>query len=210
VTESILQEAQRLIHGERNKNYGHPRENFADIAVLFTAYLDKEIDEIDVANLMILVKVARVKGTGYHRDSFTDIAGYAGCVERIYEEPGEVPLADWERQLLDQADEPVSSDREHIASGDCWCNPDVEYVNQVSSDELLADWEKGLLQVARNPRKYPSIDKIPEGVVAGDIEGSLYRVNDGVIEFCEKGMYQWERWHGPLDDWEYGPYVEVV
>jgi len=115
VTESILQEAQRLIHGERNKNYGHPRENFADIAVLFTAYLDKEIDEIDVANLMILVKVARVKGTGYHRDSYTDIAGYAGCVERIYEEPVEKfgyetqvydeELADWEKDLLAAAKE---------------------------------------------------------------------------------------------------------
>jgi len=87
LSESILEEAQRLIHGERNKNYGHPRENFRDIAALFSGYLGKEINEIDVANLMILVKVARVKDAGYHRDSFTDIAGYAGCVERIYEEP---------------------------------------------------------------------------------------------------------------------------
>ena len=191
MTESILQEAQRLIHGERNKNYGHPRENFSDIAALFAAYLGREISPIDVANLMVLVKIARVKGTGYHRDSFTDIAGYAGCVERIYEEP-------------------VDSDREHIASGDCWCNPDVEYVNKVYSDELLADWKKGLLKVARKPLKYPSIDKIPEGVVARDCEGDLYRVNGGFIEFCEKGMSHWEQWYGPVDDYEYGPYVEVV
>lgn len=87
MTETILEEAQRLIHGDRNKNYGHPRDNFADIAALFSSYLGTEITDIDVANLMILVKIARVKGTGYHRDSFTDIAGYAGCVERIYEEP---------------------------------------------------------------------------------------------------------------------------
>ena len=85
--ESILEEAQRLIHGPRNKNYGHPRDNFRDTAALFSGYLGMEITDIDVANLMILLKVARVKGTGYHRDSFTDIAGYAGCVERIYEEP---------------------------------------------------------------------------------------------------------------------------
>ncbi|BBC53849.1 hypotheical protein [Mycobacterium phage PP] len=87
--ESILEEAQRLIHGPRNKNYGHPRENFADIAALFSGYLGQEVSDVDVANLMILVKIARVKGTGYHRDSFTDIAGYAGCVERIYEEEPE-------------------------------------------------------------------------------------------------------------------------
>ena len=89
MTESILEEAQRLIHGPRNKNYGHPRDNFRDIAALWSGYLGKEVSDIDVANLMILMKVARVKGTGYHRDSFTDIAGYAGCVERIYEEPEE-------------------------------------------------------------------------------------------------------------------------
>ncbi|QXN72931.1 hypothetical protein SEA_SUNSHINE924_55 [Mycobacterium Phage Sunshine924] len=89
MTESILEEAQRLIHGPRNKNYGHPRENFDDISALFSAYLERPITDLDVANLMILVKVARVKGTGYHRDSYTDIAGYAGCAERIYEEPVE-------------------------------------------------------------------------------------------------------------------------
>ncbi len=96
MSESILEEAQRLIHGERNKNYGHPRENFKDIALLFSGYLEKEISDIDVANLMILMKIARVKGTGYHRDSFTDMAGYAGCVERIYEEPVEGEPRQWD------------------------------------------------------------------------------------------------------------------
>lgn len=93
MSESILEEAQRLIHGERNQNYGHPRENFKNIARLFSGYLDREISDIDVANLMILVKVARVQGGPYHRDSFTDIAGYAGCVGRIYEEDTPVDVA---------------------------------------------------------------------------------------------------------------------
>ena len=188
---SILEDAQVLIHGQRNKDYGHPRDNFQHSADLFAAYLGIPVSPMDIANLMILMKLARVHGTGYHRDSYTDIAGYAGCVERIIEEP-------------------VDSDREHVASADCWCGPDVEYVNPVSSEELLADWEKGLLQVARNPRKYPSIDKIPEGVVVEDIEGDLYRVNGGFIEFREKGKSHWEQWYGPVDDYEYGPYVEVV
>jgi hypothetical protein len=51
--ETILEEAQRLMHGERNKNYGHPRENFSDIGALFSAYLEMPITDIDVANLMI-------------------------------------------------------------------------------------------------------------------------------------------------------------
>ncbi|WP_431941632.1 DUF6378 domain-containing protein [Nocardia grenadensis] len=86
-SETILEEAQRLIHGERNKNYGHPRDNFRDISALFSAYLGIPINDLDVANLMILVKVARQKGSEYKRDNYTDIAGYAGCAGRIYEEP---------------------------------------------------------------------------------------------------------------------------
>jgi hypothetical protein len=141
MSESILEEAQRLIHGDRNKNYGHPRENFADISALFSGYLGVEITNIDVANLMILVKIARVKGTGYHRDSFTDIAGYAGCVERIYEEDEddypeeykESPLADWEIELLAAVNTPrVWEDLAEVPdnvivedpSGDWWRNSD--------------------------------------------------------------------------------------
>jgi hypothetical protein len=110
--ESILEEAQRLIHGERNKNYGHPRDNFKEITNLWNGYLQGfdpsvGLNELDVANLMILMKVARAKDAGWHRDSYTDIAGYAGCAERL-QEPIQVPLdetpqcllADWGKELL--------------------------------------------------------------------------------------------------------------
>ncbi|AEK09251.1 phosphofructokinase [Mycobacterium phage JC27] len=120
--ESILEEAQRLIHGPRNKNYGHPRENFADISALFSAYLERPITDLDVANLMILVKVARVKGTGYHRDSYTDIAGYAGCAERIYEEDPRV-------EITVDTDNAVSSD---------WLFVDEEEPEPVEEDGQLA------------------------------------------------------------------------
>ena len=82
--ESILQEAQRIIF-ERPQAYGHPKKNFASIAELWSAYLGREITVVDVAHMQILVKIARQK-TGYHRDSSADIAGYAGCLERIFEE----------------------------------------------------------------------------------------------------------------------------
>lgn len=85
MTESILEEAQRLIHGERNKNYGHPRDNFREILALWNGYLGLQLNALDVANLMILMKVARAKDAGWHRDSYTDIAGYAGCAERLQE-----------------------------------------------------------------------------------------------------------------------------
>ncbi|AUV62010.1 phosphofructokinase [Mycobacterium phage SWU2] len=90
MTQSILEEAQTLIHGQRNKDYGHPRENFGYTAELFSAYLGIKVTMLDVAQLMMLLKMARQKGTGYHRDSTTDIAGYAGCIERCYDEDPEV------------------------------------------------------------------------------------------------------------------------
>lgn len=102
--ESILQEAQRLIHGQRNADYGHPRENFQHSADLFSAYLGVPVSSMDIANLMILMKLSRVHGTGYHRDSYTDIAGYAGCVERIEEEdPSTSPPVPAAQQAAEEA-----------------------------------------------------------------------------------------------------------
>lgn len=92
--ESILEEAQRLIHGDRNVAYGHPRDNFAAIAAQWNAYLDhmgdRPLNPLDVANLMVLLKVARVVNGVYHRDSYTDMCGYAGTGERL-QEPVLVP-----------------------------------------------------------------------------------------------------------------------
>jgi hypothetical protein len=57
--ESILEEAQRIIHGARNKAYGHPRDIFLNFADLWNGYLagrrDRPIDTMDVANPMILL-----------------------------------------------------------------------------------------------------------------------------------------------------------
>jgi hypothetical protein len=94
---SVLTDAHELIHGERNKAYGHPRENFKNIADLWTAYKGVEFTPMDVGLMMVLLKVARLENGVYHRDSITDIAGYAGTLERIFEEPADL-------------DEPVSSD----------------------------------------------------------------------------------------------------
>lgn len=97
---SILEEAQKLIYGDREKDYGPPTQSFQSIADLWTAYLvaSKHITEdddsgshrfltpTDVAHLMILLKVSRGLTGGYKQDTYIDIAGYAGCVERIEED----------------------------------------------------------------------------------------------------------------------------
>jgi hypothetical protein len=90
-TDSILQHAHELIFGDRNKAYGHPSENFQNVALLWNAYLqirDSDpsfhgLTPLDIAVLNILQKVARVARNQSHMDSWTDIAGYAGTAERI-------------------------------------------------------------------------------------------------------------------------------
>lgn len=86
MTESILQEAERIINGDRAEQYGDARESFDSIARYWSEYLGQTLEAVDVASLMILLKVARTKN-GYHRDSYVDIAGYAGLTERIGPKP---------------------------------------------------------------------------------------------------------------------------
>lgn len=76
----ILDEAEKNVNGQRTQDYGTPEDSFKTIASLWNAYLNlSSISAIDVAIMMNLLKVARVKATPSHRDSWVDMAGYAAC-----------------------------------------------------------------------------------------------------------------------------------
>jgi hypothetical protein len=79
---SVLTKAEELINGDRAAAYGNALDNHKNIADLWTAWLGWELTPEDVVVMMILLKVARLTD-GYHEDSVTDIAGYAGVLERI-------------------------------------------------------------------------------------------------------------------------------
>ena len=89
---TILDDAARIITGDREKTYGDPGKNLRCIANLWEMYLDgrglisENSDSLrpeDVANMMILLKVARLINDKKHRDSMVDICGYAALMERI-------------------------------------------------------------------------------------------------------------------------------
>ena len=42
------------------------------------------VDEVDVAMMMSLMKIARIKNGGGSGDSFVDLAGYAACGGEIW------------------------------------------------------------------------------------------------------------------------------
>lgn len=85
MNDSVLVEAERIINGQRRVDYGNVTLSFERIARLWGGYLNREVSAHDVAHMMILMKVARAQN-GYHRDSYVDVAGYAGCAELLNKE----------------------------------------------------------------------------------------------------------------------------
>lgn len=76
----VLREAGEAI-ADRSGTYGNANERAAE---LFSAYLGVPLAERDVCILMGLMKIARLKQSPDHHDSWVDLAGYAalgGAVE---------------------------------------------------------------------------------------------------------------------------------
>ena len=83
--ETVNEEAQRLITGDRNKTYDHPLENFNRIARIWSVIFGIEVSEEQVGLAMVGVKIAR---EAYHpkRDNLVDGAGYFGTVQMVIDE----------------------------------------------------------------------------------------------------------------------------
>lgn len=83
----ILDKAKNIINGERQGTYGNAEDNFANIAAFWSTYLNREISSTDVANMMILMKVARNASGVYKDDNYIDICGYAALGGEIAARP---------------------------------------------------------------------------------------------------------------------------
>lgn len=79
----ILEAARKCVCGEREQDYGTPENNFTVIANLWTAYMGDCYSPVDVAMMMALLKIARIKTGGGTEDSFVGLAGYAACAGEI-------------------------------------------------------------------------------------------------------------------------------
>jgi hypothetical protein len=81
----ILEEAQRCVCADREQQYGPPESNFGLIARLWREYLDTDnpISAHDVAIMMAMVKIARIKSGQRKTDNYVDLAGYAACAGEL-------------------------------------------------------------------------------------------------------------------------------
>lgn len=75
----ILQKAEQCVCGQREQDYGSPEDNFQKIADLWTVYTGNHLTAADVAMMMALLKIARIKTGAAAEDSFVDLAEYAAC-----------------------------------------------------------------------------------------------------------------------------------
>lgn len=83
--ETILQEAQRLVHGDRGDAYGHPAIDYGRTGRMWGAILGTpDIDPRICCLMMGAVKISR-EVQGHKRDNLTDLAGYAECAAMVAE-----------------------------------------------------------------------------------------------------------------------------
>ena len=76
---TILSTANAAVTADRQATHGKPENTFGLIAAYWSAHLDQPISAADVAVMMGLLKIARIKTTPDHVDNWIDLAGHAAC-----------------------------------------------------------------------------------------------------------------------------------
>lgn len=75
----ILSTAAEYVTKDRAATHGDAERNFGLIAAYWSAHLDHPITAVDVAAMMTLLKLARIKSNAVNPDNWIDLAGYAAC-----------------------------------------------------------------------------------------------------------------------------------
>ena len=86
---TILEEANSIIYGARESDYGHPYDMAKGVADAWRTHFGWGVKPRDVAVAMILMKLVREKNKP-KRDNRVDLAGYAGVLDRILEREAEI------------------------------------------------------------------------------------------------------------------------
>lgn len=74
-----MADAETLINGDRNVDYGPPSEDFSRTAAMWSAYFKIPVEASDVAAALVMVKLSRIAQSPTKRDHWVDICGYAAC-----------------------------------------------------------------------------------------------------------------------------------
>ena len=79
IREQILETAIKTVCQDRQDRYGAVENNFQMIAEFWSTYLNVSVTAVDVAMMMGMLKIARIRTGKFTQDNFVDLAGYAAC-----------------------------------------------------------------------------------------------------------------------------------
>ena len=89
---NVLKDADAIVNGQRQADYGDKLQNFSQIAMIWQGILatklmpHQRISPEDIALCMMGVKMARLAKSPDHYDSIMDIAGYVACYDTLQQE----------------------------------------------------------------------------------------------------------------------------
>lgn len=75
----VLDTAKECVTKDRAADHGDMESNFVIIADYWATHLGVPVSPHDVAAMMSLLKIARIKSNPHHMDNWVDLAGYAAC-----------------------------------------------------------------------------------------------------------------------------------
>lgn len=111
---TVLDEAKKVINGDRQDTYGGPEDSFADISEYWNTYIKRRfgtgpvnLEPKDIAMMMVLFKIAREANQG-KRDNLVDAAGYLGIAGDFKKDLNSalVALAEMQEKYLSGFNEP--------------------------------------------------------------------------------------------------------
>lgn len=84
--EDIELEARAITRdGDRQKEYGHPRDDWERTAKIWSAILGIDVTPEQAMLCMVGTKMSRLVHSPHHHDSLVDIIGYTICYDRLNE-----------------------------------------------------------------------------------------------------------------------------
>lgn len=89
IRKHVLEKAVTYTCSDRAAEYGTPEENFTAIAKLWSCWLGVEISAHDVAIMMTLLKIGRMKTGVSKDDTYIDACGYLAIGAEIVLSKGE-------------------------------------------------------------------------------------------------------------------------
>ena len=169
-----LEQAMGCVLRDRNNEYGEPENSFDLIADLWTAYTGHVFIGSDVAAMMALLKLARLKRNARHLDSAVDLAGYAACFAECAsaETARPVPFASKAEDELEFKPGDRVQYRVELPSVSDWIWRDATYLRRAFSwqqdgEHVVTDKELGPVTVkGRDIRPAPKAEGVEELVVS--------------------------------------------